>query len=80
MLGTSTQYSFLSSTLTNSYVYDGASNRSSLTASGVGSTSYNYDSLNRLWSLTDSNSTAFGFGYDELGRRTSAGLDLLLRQ
>ena len=71
LLGTGTQYSFLSGTLANSYAYDAASNRISLTAPGDGSTSYSYDSLNRLTGLTDFHSGQFGFGYDALGRRTS---------
>ncbi|MDR3677134.1 MAG: hypothetical protein P4N24_16710 [Acidobacteriota bacterium] len=71
LLGTGTQYSFLSGTLTNSYGYDAASNRTSLTTSESGITNYEYDSLNRLTTLTDSNTGEFGFGYDVLGRRTS---------
>ena len=71
LLGTGTQYSFLSGTLTHSYAYDAASNRTSFTSSESGTTNYAYDSLNRLTSFTDSNSGQFGFGYDVLGRRTS---------
>ena len=71
LLGTGTQYSFLSTALTNSYGYDAASNRVSLTDSESGITNYSYDSLNRLTSLTDANTGQFGFGYDALGRRTS---------
>ena len=71
LLGTGTQYSFLSSALNNSYSYDAASNRTSLTTSESGITNYSYDSLNRLTSVTDPNTGTFGFGYDGLGRRTS---------
>jgi RHS repeat-associated protein len=71
LLGTGTQYSFLSSALTNSYAYDAASNRVSFTNSESGTTNYAYDSLNRLTTLTDSTTGQFGFGYDALGRRTS---------
>jgi RHS repeat-associated protein len=72
LTGTATTYSFLSGrTLTNSYSYDAASNRVSMTDPEGGITSYAYDNLNRLTGLTDFNSNAFGFGYDSLGRRTS---------
>jgi RHS repeat-associated protein len=71
LLGTGTQYSFLSGTLTNSYGYDAASNRTSFTNPESGITNYEYDSLNRLTNLEDFNSANFGFGYDVLGRRTS---------
>jgi RHS repeat-associated protein len=72
LTGTATTYSFLSGrTLTNSYTYDAASNRVSMTDPEGGITSYAYDNLNRLTGLTDFNSNAFGFGYDSLGRRTS---------
>ncbi len=72
LVGTATTYSFLSGrTLTNSYTYDAASNRVSMTDPEGGVTSYAYDNLNRLTGLTDFNSNAFGFGYDALGRRTS---------
>ena len=71
LVGTGTQYSFLSTLLTNSYAYDAASNRVSLATSESGITNYAYDSLNRLTSLTDSTTGQFGFGYDALGRRTS---------
>jgi RHS repeat-associated protein len=71
LMGTGTQYSFLTEALTNSYTYDAASNRTSFTSSESGMTNYSYDSLNRLTSLTDPNTGQFGFGYDALGRRTS---------
>jgi len=71
LLGTGTQYSFLSGTLTNSYGYDAASNRTSFTDPAGGTSNYTYDTLNRLTNLEDFNSANFGFGYDVLGRRTS---------
>jgi RHS repeat-associated protein len=71
LMGTGTQYSFLTEALTNSYTYDAASNRTSFTSSESGMTNYSYDSLNRLTTLTDPNTGQFGFGYDALGRRTS---------
>ncbi len=71
LLGTGTQYSFLSSALNNSYSYDAASNRTSLTDAAGYVSSYSYDSLNRLTGLANTNSGSFGFGYDALGRRTS---------
>ena len=51
LLGTGTQYSFLSGTLNNSYAYDAASNRTSLTDSAGATSTYSYDSLNRLTGL-----------------------------
>jgi YD repeat-containing protein len=71
LVGTGTQYPFLSGTLTNSYTYDAASNRTSLTDAAGYTSSYSYDSLNRLTGLTNTDSGSFGFGYDALGRRTS---------
>jgi RHS repeat-associated protein len=72
LVGTSTQYSFLSGTpLTNTYGHDAASNRISFTNPQSQITSYAYDSLNRLTTLTDANSGQFGFGYDALWGRTS---------
>ena len=71
LVGTGTQYSFLSSALNNSYSYDAASNRTSLTDAANYQSSYSYDSLNRLTGLTNTNSGSFGFGYDTLSRRTS---------
>jgi YD repeat-containing protein len=70
---TSTSYSFLSRTLTTSYTYDKASNRTGFTDPESGSTSYAYDTLNRLTTLTPPSAFttgAFGFGYDALSRRT----------
>ena len=64
LTGTGTQYSFLSGTLSNSYGYDAASNRTSFSNFQSQITNYNYDSLNRLTSLADPNTGTFGFGYD----------------
>lgn len=70
LTGTSTQYSFVSGTYTNSYSYDAASNRTSLTApDGIVST-YGYDTDNRLNALANTWAGSFGFGYDALSRRT----------
>ena len=71
LVSTGTQYSFLSSALNNSYSYDAASNRTSLTDAAGYTSSYSYDSLNRLTGVTNTDSGSFGFGYDALGRRTS---------
>jgi RHS repeat-associated protein len=71
LTGTTTNYSFLSRTLTTSYTYDAASNRDSMTDPEGGVTSYTYDTLNRLTGLTDFNFNSFGLSYDQLGRRTS---------
>jgi RHS repeat-associated protein len=71
LLGTGTQYSFLSTPLNNSYGYDSASNRVSFSNPQSQITNYSYDSLNRLTTLTDSTTGHFGFGYDALNRRTS---------
>src|SRR5208283_678153 len=75
LTGTSTQYAFLTSrTLTTSYGYDAASNRTSFTDPENGSGSYAYDTLNRLQTLTPPTaygSGSFGLGYDALSRRTS---------
>jgi RHS repeat-associated protein len=72
LIGTSTQYSFLpNQTFTNSYTYDAASNRKSLTAPDGSITTYGYDSLNRLNGLANSWAGSFSFGYDGLSRRTS---------
>jgi RHS repeat-associated protein len=71
LIGTSTQYTFLPGhNFQNSYAYDAASNRTSLTAPDGSTNSYNYDTLNRLSSLTNSLTGQFGFGYDALSRRT----------
>ncbi len=71
LIGTSTQYSFLPGhNFQNSYTYDAASNRTSLTAPDGSTNTYVYDTLNRLWTLTNSLTGQFGFGYDALSRRT----------
>jgi RHS repeat-associated protein len=71
LIGTSTQYTFLPGhNFQNSYTYDAASNRTSLTAPDGSTNSYNYDTLNRLTMLTNSLTGQFGFGYDALNRRT----------
>jgi RHS repeat-associated protein len=72
LIGTTTQYSFLPGfNYTNSYGYDAASNRTSLTAPDGSITTYGYDTLNRLNGLSNSWAGSFGFGYDALSRRTS---------
>jgi RHS repeat-associated protein len=72
LIGTTTQYSFLANqTFTNSYTYDAASNRKSLTAPAGSITTYGYDTLNRLNGLANSWAGSFSFGYDGLSRRTS---------
>ena len=71
LIGTSTQYAFLPGhNFQNSYSYDAASNRTSLTAPDGSTNTYNYDTLNRLSTLTNSLTGQFGFGYDALSRRT----------
>src|SRR5258708_32203957 len=51
LIGTTTHYSFLPATISNSYGYDAGSNRTSFTAHD-GSTNTNvYDTLNRLTTL-----------------------------
>jgi RHS repeat-associated protein len=71
LIGTTTQYTFLPGhNFQNSYAYDMASNRTSLTAPDGSTNSYNYDVLNRLTTLTNSLTGQFGFGYDALSRRT----------
>ena len=71
LIGTTTQYSFLVGfNFQNSYTYDAASNRTSLTAPDGSTNTYNYDTLNRLATLTNSLTGQFGFGYDALSRRT----------
>jgi RHS repeat-associated protein len=71
LIATTTQYSYLPGyNFQNSYTYDAASNRKSLTAPDGSTTSYNYDTLNRLSTLTNSLTGQFGFGYDALSRRT----------
>jgi RHS repeat-associated protein len=74
LIGTTTQYSFLSSTnFTTSYSYDADSNRVSMTDPQSGVTSYAYDALNRLSTLTPPaafGTGSFGFTNDALSRRT----------
>ncbi|MBS1849297.1 MAG: hypothetical protein JST79_00005 [Acidobacteria bacterium] len=71
LVGTTTQYSFLpSTTYTNAYAYDAASNRTGFTAPDSSTNTYTYDTLNRLSTLTNSLTGAFGFSYDALSRRT----------
>ncbi len=71
LIGSTTQYTFLPGhNFQNSYGYDAASNRTSLTAPDGSTNSYNYDTLNRLTTLTNSLTGQFGFGYDALSRRT----------
>jgi RHS repeat-associated protein len=70
LTGTTT-YSFLSGrTLTESYGYDAASNRTGFTDPEGGVNSYGYDSDNRLTSLASATSGSFSFSYDSLSRRT----------
>jgi RHS repeat-associated protein len=71
LIGTSTQYTFLPGyNFQNSYSYDAASNRTSLTAPDGSTNTYQYDTLNRLSSLTSSLTGQFSFAYDTLSRRT----------
>jgi RHS repeat-associated protein len=73
LVGTTTQYAFLSGNYTTSYTYDANSNRLTLTDPQSGVTNYAYDTLNRLSTLTPPtafSSTGFGFTYDALSRRT----------
>lgn len=74
LVGTTTKYTFLpNTTYTNSYSYDAASKRLSMTDPQNGVTSYSYDTLNRLTTLTPPaafGSGSFGFTYDALSRRT----------
>ena len=71
LIGTTTQYSFLSSpTFTNAYTFDAASNRTGYTAPDSSTNTYSYDTLNRLTSLANSWAGSFGFSYDALSRRT----------
>ena len=73
LVGTTTQYTFLTGTYTNAYTYDADSNRASMTDPQSGVTSYIYDTLNRLSTLTPPSAFAsgsFGFSYDALSRRT----------
>jgi RHS repeat-associated protein len=70
LVGTSTQYAFVTGTYTNSYSYDGNSNRTGFTAPDGSTNSYSYDTLNRLNTLANSWAGSFGFTYDALSRRT----------
>jgi RHS repeat-associated protein len=73
LVGTTTQYVFLSGNYTTSYTYDANSNRLALTDPQSGVTNYAYDTLNRLSTLTPPTafgSGSFGFSYDALNRRT----------
>ena len=73
LTGTTTQYTFLTRSLTTSYAYDKASNRTGFTDPESGSTAYVYDTLNRLQTLTPPSaygSGSFGLSYDALSRRT----------
>jgi RHS repeat-associated protein len=71
LIGTSTQYSYLSGfNFQNAYTYDAASNRKSLTAPDGSISTYGYDTLNRLYGLANSWAGSFGFSYDALSRRT----------
>jgi uncharacterized protein (TIGR03437 family) len=72
LIGTSTQHAFLAGlNFQNTYTYDAASNRTSLTAPDSSITTYGYDTLNRLNGMANSWAGSFGFGYDALSRRTS---------
>jgi RHS repeat-associated protein len=73
LVGTTTQYTFVTGTYTNAYTYDADSNRASMTDPEGGVTSYVYDTLNRLSTLTPPSAfgnSSFGFTYDALSRRT----------
>jgi RHS repeat-associated protein len=72
LIGTTTQYAFVTGTPTfsNTYGYDAGSNRTSLTLPDSSTDTYQYDTLNRLAKITDSITGQFGFGYDGLSRRT----------
>src|SRR5437868_12310750 len=54
LIGTTTQYTFLTGTFTNSYTYDKASNRLSSTAPNNNITTYGYDTLNRVYDIANS--------------------------
>jgi RHS repeat-associated protein len=75
LIGTTMQYSFLPGSpapvFSNSYSYDAASNRTTLTIPDGGTDTYAYDALNRMTTLTDSLTGQFSFSYDTLSRRTS---------
>jgi YD repeat-containing protein len=61
----------MTGTYTNSYSYDAASNRTSLTAPDGSISTYGYDGLNRLNGFANSWAGSFGFSYDALSRETS---------
>ena len=48
LISTTTNYTFVPGTYTNTYTYDAASNRTSLTAPDGSISTYGYDTLNRL--------------------------------
>ena len=54
----------------NSYTYDAASNRTSLTAPDGSISTYGYDTRNQLNGLANSWVRSFGYSYDALSRRT----------
>jgi RHS repeat-associated protein len=70
LTGTTTQYTFVTGTYTNSYAYDANSNRTGFTAPDSSTNTYTYDTLNRLSTLANSWAGSFGFTYDALSRRT----------
>jgi YD repeat-containing protein len=73
LVGTTTQYTFVTGTYTNAYTYDADSNRVSMTNPQNGVTSYVYDTLNRLSTLTQPSrfgSGSFGLSYDAISRST----------
>jgi YD repeat-containing protein len=65
LIGTTTQYAFLTGTFSNTYGYDAGSNRASLTAPDGSISTYGYDTLNRLNGLANTWAGSFGFGYEE---------------
>jgi YD repeat-containing protein len=69
LIGTTTPF-LTTTTFSNAYTYDAASNRKTLTPPDGSTNTYNYDPLNRLSSLTSSLTGQFGFGYDALSHRT----------
>jgi YD repeat-containing protein len=71
VVGTSTQYTFVPGTYSNSYAYDTVSNRTSLTNPDGSVTTYGYDTLNRLNDLANTWAGSFGFAYDALSRTSS---------
>ena len=70
LIGTTTNYTFVTGTYSNAYSYDAVSNRTSLTAPDGSISTYGYDALNRLNGLANSWAGSFGFSYDALSRRT----------